>query len=158
MLLLRPLVTDECWSDVFRTANSRMRKSFSVYTLTSSTKSCPYYSLLLVVASMPVLHLKQKNAWCLSLARLRWEVKASWCVNYFSSLRWFSVAIDKECTDTDRPIWSSHPLRVYSGESSVRPSSHQTSPTLSQQKAGDHSISTSRSVSPFSSAWMSCWW
>jgi hypothetical protein len=69
-----------------------------------------------------------------------------------------NLAIDKEWTDTDRPIWSSHLLRVYSGESSVRPSSRQTSPTLSQQKAGDHFISTSRSVSPFSSAWMSCWW
>jgi hypothetical protein len=69
-----------------------------------------------------------------------------------------NLAIDKECTDTGRPIWSSHLLRVYLGESSVRPSLCQTSPTLSLQKAGDHSISTSRSVSPFSSAWMSCWW
>ena len=68
-----------------------------------------------------------------------------------------NLGIDKECTDTDRPITLSHLLRVYSGESSVRPSWHQTSPTLSQQKAGDHSILTSRSVTPsFSSAWVSC--
>ena len=73
---------------------------------------------------------------------------------YLSAL---NLAIDKECTDTYRPITLSHLLRVYSGEISVRPSSHQTSPTLSQQKAGDHSISTSRSVTPsFSSAWVSC--
>ena len=154
-LLLRPPVTDEYWPNVYRTANSRMRKSFSVYSLTSLTESCPCYSLLSVVASMPVLHLKQKNAWCLSLARLRWEVKASWCVNYLISA--LNSAFDKDCTDTNRPIWSSHLLRVYPGESSVRPSSRQTNPTLSLQKAGDHSISISRSVTPFSSAWVSCW-
>ena len=54
----------------------------------------------------------------------------------------------------DRPDWSSHLSRVYSGESSVRPSAGKTSPTLSLQKTGDHSISTSRSVSsPFSSCY-----
>jgi hypothetical protein len=68
-----------------------------------------------------------------------------------------NLAIDKECTDTDRLITSSHLLRVYLGESSVHPSSHQTTLTLSLQKAGDHSISTSKSVSPFFSAWVSCW-
>jgi hypothetical protein len=42
-----------CWF-VYRTANSTMRKSFFVYTLTLSTKSFPRYSL---VTSLLVLHL-----------------------------------------------------------------------------------------------------
>ena len=50
-----------------------MRKSFFLYTLTLLKKNCPHYLLLLVVASLPALHLK-KN--------VRWEAKASWCVNY----------------------------------------------------------------------------
>ncbi|KAF8494149.1 hypothetical protein F5888DRAFT_1719063, partial [Russula emetica] len=48
-----------------------------------------------------------------------------------------------QCTDMDRPILLSHLSRVYSGGSSVCPSARQTSPTLSLQKTGDHSISTS---------------
>ena len=62
--------------------------------------------------------------------------------SYLSAL---NLGIDKEWTDTDRPITLSHLLRAYSG---VRPSSRQTSPTLSLQKVGDHSVSTSRFVSP----------
>ena len=61
------------------------------------------------------------------------------------------IGTDKEYTDMDRPISSSHLPRVYSEGSSVRPSARQTSPTLSLQKTGDHFTSTSRSVSPFSS-------
>ena len=57
------------------------------------------------------------------------------------------LGIDKEFTDVNRPISLSHLLRVYSEGSSVRPSTPQASPTLSLQKTGDHSISTSRSVS-----------
>ena len=58
----------------------------------------------------------------------------------------------EEYTDPNRPIWSSHLLRVYSGGSSVRMFALQTSP-MSRQKTGDHSTSTSRSVSPFSSCY-----
>ncbi len=61
-------------------ANSKMRKSFFVYTLMRLTKNWLRYSLLLAVASLPVLHLK--NARCPSQARLGSKVKASWCVNY----------------------------------------------------------------------------
>jgi hypothetical protein len=64
---------------------------------------------------MPVLHLKQKNAWCLSLARLRWEVKASWYVNYFISA--LNLAIDKECTDTDKADLVESPItRIFGGK------------------------------------------
>ena len=68
---------DLCWSNIYRTANSRMRKSFFVYTLTRLTMSCLSYSILLVIAGLPVLHLKSKGARYL----LTWEVKVSWCVN-----------------------------------------------------------------------------
>ena len=51
----------------------------------------------------------------------------------------------------NRPISSSHLSRAYSAGSSVRSSAHQTSPTLSLQRTGDHSTLTSRSVSLSSS-------
>ena len=132
-------------------ANNRMRKSFFLYTLMRSTKSCSRYSLLLVVASLPVLHSKQMSTGCLSQARLRWEfpVRASWCVNYTISL-FVELGINEECADANRSISSSHLSPVCSGGSTARSSAFQTSPTLSLQKTGDHSISTSRSVSPFS--------
>ena len=82
----RPTVTDLCWPNVFRRANSRMRKSFSVFTSTRLMKNCSRYSLLLVVTSRPLLHPK-KNSGRLSQARLTWENGASWCANYFTSLR-----------------------------------------------------------------------
>ena len=52
------------------------------------------------------------------------------------------------CPDADRPMSSSHLSRVSLQGSSVRLSGGQTSPTLSPQKTGDHSISMSWSVSP----------
>ena len=119
-----------------------MRKSFFVYILTRSTKSCSRYSLLLVVASPG----------CLSQARLRWEVspvRASSCVNYTISL-FAELGTDKECADANRPISSNHLSPVYSVGSTARSSALQISPTLFLQKTGDHSISISRSVSPFS--------
>ena len=48
--------TDLCLSNVYRTANNRMRKCFFLYTLMRLTKSCSRYSLLLVVASLPMLY------------------------------------------------------------------------------------------------------
>ena len=53
-------VTNVYWLNVYRTANSRMRKSFFVYTLTRLKKSCPRYSLLVVVPSLPDMHLNLK--------------------------------------------------------------------------------------------------
>ena len=50
-----PVVTDLCWPNVYRMANSRMRKSFSGSTLTRLTKSCSRYSGLLVVATQLLL-------------------------------------------------------------------------------------------------------
>jgi hypothetical protein len=47
-----PTVTDLCWPNVYRTANSRMRKSFSASTLTRLTRSCSGYSLLLVTTRL----------------------------------------------------------------------------------------------------------
>ena len=81
----RPAVTNLCWPDVFRRANSRMRKSFSVFTSTRLMKNCSRYSLLLVVTSRPLLHPKQNSGY-LSQARLTWENEASWYANYFASL------------------------------------------------------------------------
>ena len=49
-------------------------------------KSCPRYLLPLVVAGLQVLHLMEMNVIYLSQARLRWKVKALWCVNYSISL------------------------------------------------------------------------
>ena len=123
-----------------------MRKSFFVYILTRSTKSCSRYSLLLVVASPG----------CFSQARLRWEVspvRASSCVNYIISL-FAELGIDKEYADANRAISSIHLSPVYSGGSTARWSVPQTSPTMSLQKTGEHSISISRSVSPFSFSYL----
>ena len=50
-----PAVTDLCWPNVYRMANSRTRKSFSDSTLTRLTKSCSRYSVLLVVATQSLL-------------------------------------------------------------------------------------------------------
>ena len=50
-------VTNLYWPNVYRTANSRTRKNFFVCTLTRLKKSCPRYSLLVVVAGLPDLHL-----------------------------------------------------------------------------------------------------
>ena len=80
----RPAVTDLCWPNVFRRANSRMRKNFSVFTSTCLMKNWSRYSLLLVVTSRPLLHQKQNSGY-LSQARLTWENEASWCANYFAS-------------------------------------------------------------------------
>ena len=74
------------WLNPYRTANSRMRKSFFVYTLTRLMKNCPRYLLPLVVACLPVLHLKEMSVRYLSQARVSWKVKAPWCVDYSISL------------------------------------------------------------------------
>jgi hypothetical protein len=49
------VVTDPYWPNVYRRANSRMWKSFSVSTSMRLMKSCSRYSLLLVVTSRPLL-------------------------------------------------------------------------------------------------------
>jgi Family of unknown function (DUF6535) len=58
----RPAVTDPCWPNVYRMANSRMRKSFSIFTSMRLMKNCSRYSLLRMVTSRPLLHPEQKNA------------------------------------------------------------------------------------------------
>ena len=50
---MRPSVTDSCWLNTYRMANSRMRKSFSASTSTRSMQSC---LLLSVVTSWLLLH------------------------------------------------------------------------------------------------------
>jgi hypothetical protein len=52
---LRYDINDLCWPNAYRTANSRMRKSFSASTSMRLTKSCLPYSLLLVVTRL-LLH------------------------------------------------------------------------------------------------------
>ena len=81
----RPAVTDPCLPNVFRRANIRTRKSFSVFASRRLMKNWSCYSLLLVVTSRPVLDPK-KNSGRLSQARLTWENEASWCAKYFISL------------------------------------------------------------------------
>ena len=51
-----PVVTDVSWYNLYRTANNRMRKSFSACTSMRLTKSYLHYLLLLVAASQPMLH------------------------------------------------------------------------------------------------------
>jgi hypothetical protein len=46
-----PADTDRRWPDVFRTVSNRTQKSFSAFTLTLLTKSCPRYLLLLAMTS-----------------------------------------------------------------------------------------------------------
>ena len=48
----RPAVTDSCWPNVYRRANSRTRKSFSVSTWTRLMKNCSRCSLLLVTSQL----------------------------------------------------------------------------------------------------------
>ena len=60
----RPPVTDLCWPNVFRRANSRMRKSFSVSTSTRLMKSSRGL-LPPLVRSRLLLHPEQKGARCL---------------------------------------------------------------------------------------------
>ena len=55
---LRPAVSDLCWPNVYRMANSGTRKSFSVSTSTRLTRSCSGYSLLLVTAGRQLLYLE----------------------------------------------------------------------------------------------------
>ena len=55
-------ITDSCWSNVYRMANSRMRMCSSASTSTRLMKSYLLYSLLLVVPSRLLLHLEKKNA------------------------------------------------------------------------------------------------
>ena len=113
---------------MYSVVDSRMQQSFFGNTLTRLTKSWPRYSILLAAAS------------------LMCEVKASWCVNHAISF-FTELGIDKKnWSDMNRPMSSGQLPRVYSEESSVFQSAGQTSPTLSLQKTGDHSISTSRSV------------
>jgi hypothetical protein len=119
----RPAVTDLCWPNVFRRANSRMRKSFSVSTSTRLMKNWSRYSLLLVVTSRPLLHPKTSGR--LSQARLTWEEEASWCVKYFIS-RYLELGIADGRMFMSRPSQLSRPWGAYSMESSARPCARQT--------------------------------
>ena len=51
-----PVNTDLCWYNLYRTANSRMRRSFSASTSIRLMKSCSHYLLLLVATSRLLLH------------------------------------------------------------------------------------------------------
>ena len=119
----RPAVTDLCWPNVFRRANSRMRKSFSVSTSTRLMKNWSRYSFLLVVTSRPLLHPKTSGR--LSQARLTWEEEASWCVKYFIS-RYLELGIADGRMFMSRPSQLSRPWGAYSMESSARPCARQT--------------------------------
>ena len=55
---LRLAVSDSCWPNVYRMANSGTRKSFSVSTSTRLTRSCSGYSLLSVAAGRQLLYLE----------------------------------------------------------------------------------------------------
>ena len=131
---------------MFRRANIRTRKSFSVFTLTRLMKNWSRYSLLLVVTSRPVLDPK-KNSGCLSQARLIWENEASWCAKYFISL-YLELGIADGGMFMSRPSQSSRPWGAYSMGGSALPCARQTNPTLSPLKTGDHSNSIFGSVFP----------
>jgi hypothetical protein len=62
----------------------------------------------------------------------------------------FSTGLDIAdiCMDTNRRVQSSCPSRVYSVDVPIRPYARQAIQMLSLSKPGDHSNSTSRSVSP----------
>ena len=94
-----------------------MRQSFFGSTLMRLTKSCPRHSVLLATAS------------------LMWEVKASWCVNHsISFCTELGIDNNKNWPDMNRPMQL------------TRVCLEGSCPTLSVQKTGGHSISTSRSV------------
>ena len=95
-----------------------MRKSFSISTSKRLMKNCSRYLLLPVVTSRLLLHPEQKNAGCFSQVRLTWGNGASWCANYFASLR---RADGRMVVTRSSQSSQSHPYSAYSVESSARP-------------------------------------
>ena len=59
--MYRPAVTNSCWPYVYRRANGRMRKSFSVSSSKRLTKNCSRCLLLPVATSRLLLHPEQKS-------------------------------------------------------------------------------------------------
>ena len=82
-----------CAGLMYRMANNKMRKSFSVSTLPLLMKSCFPYSLLLTRTNLPLLHSKLKNA--------KWESEARRCANSFVSAP-SSALLTEARTRTDR--------------------------------------------------------
>lgn len=82
---------------MYRMANSRMRKSFSVNTLMRLTKSCPRYSLPLLVTSLPVLYSRYTlslSALNLSLLNKRTDPNGQFRLVTYQAYIWEEVPFD----------------------------------------------------------------